>query len=208
MKWLIRLLIVVILIGAFLAWAAYYFPRPTDTTDLRIFEGDASSIDYCALPLLDGSGKSSRDIPKAYTPGCGWARFPMPILAGCTEPIPAHIPDLRGLWRGDAGGRDHIERVEQCGDRIVVTASGIIHDFRADGTIANGSRDVEPPSCRRTLATMTAKDGVLNFHPFGLPTVIVTRRLEGDDLIWTYPRLGTVRMKRICQLPPEALTRK
>ena len=28
--------------------------------------------------------------------------MPAPILAGCTEPLVAGAPDLRGTWRADA----------------------------------------------------------------------------------------------------------
>jgi hypothetical protein len=84
----------------------------------------------------------------------------------------------------------------------VVTSSGIIHDFRTDGTLANDSRDIEPPTCANTFVSIDYRDGVMNFHPFGLPYTIVTRRMDGDELVWTYPRVeGEVRMKRICKLP-------
>jgi len=29
----------------------------------------------------------------------------------------------------------HVERIEQCGDRVCITSSGVIHDMRADGTV-------------------------------------------------------------------------
>ena len=35
------------------------------------------------------------------------------------------------------------------------------------------------------------------------PFVVVTRRLEGDDLIWTYPGKGEMRLERVCRLTPE-----
>lgn len=58
----------------------------------------------------------------------------MPILEGCTEPLAEGVVDLRGLWQGRAGDRVHVERIEQCGNRTVVTTSGIVHDFVTDGT--------------------------------------------------------------------------
>ncbi len=40
---------------------------------------------------------------------------------------------------------------------------------------------------------------------FDLPFTIVTRRMDGDELVWTYPRIeGEVRMRRICRLPDAA----
>ena len=50
--------------------------------------------------------------------------------------------------------------------------------------------------CREPLA-----QGVMKFHPFGLPYTLVTREKQGDELVWNYPKLGEVRMQRICRLP-------
>lgn len=199
-------LFLVVAVGG-LASFLFLAPRPVDTTDVSIFEGDASLIDYCDLPELDGSGLNAAQIPKAYTPGCGWETFPQPILAGCTEPLADGVVDMRGLWLAEAGAVGHVERIEQCGDRTVVTTSGIIHDFHTDGTLANGSRDVEPPRCLNTLASIEFNDqGVMEFSPFGLPFTIVTRRMDGDTLVWTYPAVdGDTRMKRICKLPDRYL---
>jgi len=186
----------------------FLLPRPADTTEARVFEGDASTLDFCDLPTLDGSGAGADDIPKAFTPGCGWTRFPQPVLASCTEPLAPGVADLRGLWQAHTGLVGHVERIEQCGDRTVVTAAGIIHDFRTDGTLANGSRDIEPPTCMNTFVSIDWDDGVMNFHPFGLPVTVVTRRMEGDELVWTYTAIeGEVRMKRICRLPADKIER-
>ncbi len=179
----------------------FLYPRPRDTTSPAVFASDGAALDYCTLPVLDGTGLEAADIPKAYTPGCGWETWPMPILDGCTEPLAEGIVDLRGLWRGQARGRDHVERIEQCGNRTVVTAAGIIHDFVTDGTLRNGSRDIEPPRCMNTWVAIEWQDEVLSFRPFGLPFVLVTRELQGDQLVWNYPRVGEVRMDRICRVP-------
>jgi hypothetical protein len=167
-----------------------------------VFAADGAAVDYCALPELDGSGLAAADIPKAFTPGCGWDRWPMPVLANCREPLAPGVVDLRGLWRSVSQGFDHVERIEQCGNRTVVTSSGIIHDFYTDGTVANGSRDIEPPSCMNTWVSIEWEDEVMQFHPFGLPYVIVTRERQGEQLVWHYPRVGEVRMERICKVPP------
>lgn len=200
------------LVGLFVGGIAillFAVPRPPDTTDRRIFAGDVSAVDHCDLPLLDGSGLTADEIPKAITPGCGWTRFPLPVLADCTEALAPDVTDMRGLWLAYTGVVGHVERIEQCGDRTVVTSSGIIHDFRTDGTLANGSRDIEPPRCINTFVSIDYDEaGVMNFHAFGLPFTIVKRWVEGEELVWTYPGIeGPVRMKRICVVPEEALRR-
>ena len=50
---------------------AWLYPRPVDTTPSWVFDGDGTEINYCQLPLLDSSGATSKDIPQAFTPGCG-----------------------------------------------------------------------------------------------------------------------------------------
>jgi hypothetical protein len=207
-KTLLALAAAVLLLVALAALVLFGLPRPPDTTEARVFDGDATTVDYCALPTLDGRGPRADDIPKAYTPGCGWTEFPMPVLANCTEPLAPDAVDMRGLWLAYTGAVGHLERIEQCGDRTVITAGGIIHDFRTDGTLANGSRDIEPPRCLNTFVAIDYEDGVMNFHPFGLPYTIVTRRMDGDELVWTYPGIaGEVRMKRICALPADRARR-
>src|SRR5439155_8737984 len=99
--------------------------------------------------------RTARSIPVAKTPPGGYgAEMPPPILDGCDEPLVEGAPDLRGVWRvvdvrsnGEVQGPDHpiwqhVERVEQAGDRVVVTTSGIVHDMYADGTYENGVNDV------------------------------------------------------------------
>src|SRR5438874_13021165 len=94
------------------------------------------------------------EISVAHTPEGGWqGAMPPPILAGCSEPLVADAPDLRGPWeayRVEQAGKmlddhplnRHVERIEQCGDRVVITAGRSIHDMRADGTLAHGVDDV------------------------------------------------------------------
>jgi hypothetical protein len=187
----------IVLVAVFFVW-----PRPEDTTEARVFEGDSRLVDYCVVPVLEGLGPTSEQIPKAYTPGCGWSEFPMPVLAACREPLAAGVVDMRGLWLAHSGRVGHVERIEQCGDRTVVTSSGIIHDFRTDGTLKNGSRDIEPPLCNNTFVAIEFEGGVMNFYLLGIGRPIVTRRIEGEELVWTYPGIeGEVRMRRICKLP-------
>jgi hypothetical protein len=94
---------------------------------------------------------TASEIPVAHTPEGFWhGQMPPPILEGCTESLPDGVPDFRGLWRAvsvEVNGEpvddlSHVERIEQCGDRVVITAGGIIHDMRADGTLEHGVNDV------------------------------------------------------------------
>jgi len=123
-----------------LTGAAYYLrylePRPEDTTAARVYAEDPFSVDYCSKQKLDGSGPIADDIPKAYTPNCEIDQWPAPILAGCTEPLPPGAEDLRGLWQAEEGQIGHMERIEQCGNRVIVVGRRFIHDFRTTGTLA------------------------------------------------------------------------
>lgn len=189
-----------------LVWLA---PRPADTTPEWVFDGDGTDIDYCELPVLDGSGLAAKDIPQAFTPGCGYTVFPRPILQGCTEPLPEGAQDIRGLWQSiDAHNPDHVERIEQCGDRVVVTAFGLIHDHGPNML----SNDVAPRQIgpwlfclRMSQATATWQGGKLHQKLLGGPTV-VKRYIEDGVYKWEYPGNGTLRMKRICKVPEHAKT--
>ena len=115
--------------------------------------------------------------------------------------------DLRGLWQQTEGGRvGHVERIEQCGNRVVVTAGGLIHDMTGDGKLSGSSNDVGRfrlgplRLCVRTSATTEWHEKQLHFYAFGGPHV-VSRYLEGDELVWIYPSFGATRMQRICKLP-------
>ena len=209
-KWLACLVVVAVL---FLFWLAFLSPRPPLTIDPVVLAGDGSTLDYCALPVLDGSGKSAVDIPKGNTPDCGYDHFPLPVLAGCTELLPAGADDIRGLWRGIEGGHvGHVERVEQCGSRVVVTAAGIIHDYGPNSTAGLNTNDTEGSVlftaggrefCARTSASMIWEEGVLNFYVFGWGPQVVRRYRDGDQLIWEYADGSTTRMERLCRLPDE-----
>ena len=150
------------------------------------------------------------DIPVAHTPPGGYGdAMPPPILAGCTEPLVPAAPDMRGLWRVVAvdwhGGnpnpamQDHVERIEQCGDRVCITSSGVIHDMRADGTRERGVHDVAAVGGTPIEVVATFEDGVHTLRPVGMPDIAVTRHLEGDQLVWAYGPLFTARLERIEQ---------
>ena len=126
-----------------IVWLAFFSSRPPLTMDPAILAGDGSTVNYCDLPVLDNSAKLAADIPKGNTPGCAYDHFPLPILQECTESLPANAADIRGLWRGISGKVGHVERVEQCGERVVVTSSGIIHDLGPNATAGLTSNDTE-----------------------------------------------------------------
>ena len=180
-------------------------------TDLAALAGDGTALDYCALPALDDSGLRAAEIPKGNTPGCGYDFFPLPILAACTEPLPPAADDIRGLWRGVSGGHvGHVERVEQCGNRVVVTAAGLIHDYGPNSTGGLNTTDTEGSVlftlhgreyCMRTSASMIWEDKILNFYVFGWGPRVVRRYRDGDELIWEYFDRSVTRMERLCTLP-------
>jgi hypothetical protein len=147
------------------------------------------------------------DIPVAFTPPGGWiGEMPPPILGDCTEPIVDGAPDMRGLWRvaevivDGAPDPTHralgsLQRIEQCGDRVVVTAGRIIHDMRADGSNERGVHDVaEFDKTTPIVVVATFEDGVHVLRPVGMP-IEVRRWIVDGSLMWHY--LGfTARLER------------
>ncbi len=144
----------------------------------------------------------ANEIPVAHTPDGGWhGEMPPPVLADCTEPLATGAPDLRGLWKTykvELGGKPvvdhplnrHIERIEQCGNRVVVTAGHVIHDMRADGTLANGVNDVLEMSLNQQIQVAAVfNNGRLDLHPGGVDPArppLVTREIVDGELIWNY----------------------
>lgn len=152
------------------------------------------------------------EIPIAYTPAGGWAEWPPPVLAGCSEPLPDGAPDLRGIWQvyevvvGGEAVEKHpamgsVSRKEQAGDRLVVTGGGVIHDMRCDGSLEHGVHDVAAADFETPVHVVaTYEDGVHVLRPDGFP-IEVKRWRNGDDLVWQYVGF-TARMRRLG--PPEA----
>jgi hypothetical protein len=141
------------------------------------------------------------DIPIAHTPDGGWhGEMPPPVLAACTEPLASDAPDLRGLWRAyrveregavlaDHPLNDHVERIEQCGNRVVVTSEPVIHDMRVDGTLENGVNDVAAANFTPIRVAAVFQDGRLDLYPFGIDPArppLVTRQLVDGELVWVY----------------------
>jgi hypothetical protein len=143
------------------------------------------------------------EIPLAKTPPGGWHdEMPPPVLAGCDEPLVEGAPDLRGTWKLVSmepvidAVLDHVERIEQAGNRLCVTSKPIIHDMFVDGTAENGVNDVDPHG-RPISVAASYEDGVHVLRPVGMPDVQVTRRLEGDQLVWQYGPMFTARLERV-----------
>lgn len=136
-------------------------------------------------------------IPVAYTPTGGWTKWPAPVLEACTDPLVAGAPDLRGLWRTievtvenevqtDHPALGHVQRIEQAGNRLVVTAAGIIHDMRCDGTVENGVHDVaEFDKTTEIHVVASYEDHVHVLRPQGMP-IEVKRWREDEHLMWQY----------------------
>ena len=144
----------------------------------------------------------AHDIPITHTPDGGWhGEMPPPVLAACTEPLATDAPDLRGLWKAykvERGGNPvvdhplnrHIERIEQCGNRVVITAGHVIHDMCADGTLERGVNDVLESDLKTKIRVAAVfNNGRLDLHPFGVDPArppLVTREVVDGELIWNY----------------------
>ena len=169
------------------------------------------TVNFTVVDSSNGYGSSMKadQIPVAHTPTGGYGNvFPTPILAGCTEPLVAGAPDLRGTWRvisATRGGQpvpaddrlmSYRERIEQCGNRIVDCGGGTIADARADGTEENGVHDVSVFDFTTPIHVIASyEEGVFVLRPVGLPGIEVRRWLDADGhMIWTRPDMGGIRV--------------
>lgn len=166
--------------------------------------------DGCEEPVMSQTRTVSPmtcadDIPVAHTPPGGFGdTFPELVLGGCTEPLADGAPDLRGLWRAVAAERagvavaaddrilTYVERIEQCGDRIVDMGGGTIADARADATEINGVHDVSAFDFTTPIHVIASyEEGVFVLRPVGIPGIQVTRRLDAQGrMVWTRPDQG------------------
>jgi hypothetical protein len=139
-------------------------------------------------------------IPVSHTPPGGYGdAMPPPVLEGCAHDLPEGVPDLRGTWHvarvrpagATADAVDHplvgaTQRIEQCGDRLVVTAGGVVHDMRCDGTAEGGVHDVMQADYSTPIEVVASyEDGVHVLRPKNLP-VEIRRWREGAELVWDY----------------------
>lgn len=145
--------------------------------------------EHYVVPTLVGDAGSSSvraaDVPKMKTPEGRWRDWPPMVLADCDEPLVEGAADLRGVWQAHSGSlKGHIERIEQAGDRVVITAGGVIHDMFADGTLAGGVNDEGVGGAAISVAARF-ENGRLNLY-LGGKRLVVTRYLEGDELVWRW----------------------
>lgn len=153
------------------------------------------------------TARSVDDIAVATTPPGGWTDWPAPVLAGCTDPLVPGAPDLRGVWRTvevtvegvvqpGHPALGHVQRVEQAGDRLVVTGGGVIHDMRCDGTVEHGVHDVAEFDKQTEITVVaTYEDGVHVLRPLGMP-IEVRRWRDGACMMWQYVGF-TARLERL-----------
>jgi len=101
---------------------------------------------------------SATEIPRVNTPIVPFsygADYPEPFYANCTTPIAEGVPDMSGDWvettvtingmEIPAQPNPRRERIEQCGNRILIASGGVLHEvFDADTTMFNGVNDVSP----------------------------------------------------------------
>ncbi|HVN39707.1 MAG TPA: hypothetical protein VMW19_16210 [Myxococcota bacterium] len=102
----------------------------------------------------------------------------------------------------------YVERIEQCGDRIVDMGGGTIADARADGTLERGVHDVSAFDFETKIDVIASyEDGVFVLRPPRIP-IRITRRLDAEGhMVWHRPDLGDmiVTLERIggpCDTPP------
>ncbi|MEM7117592.1 MAG: hypothetical protein AAF614_34490 [Chloroflexota bacterium] len=162
--------------------------------------------DYQKRPLSNTPTVRAADIPKAYTPAGLYpvGEFPTAVLAESDEALSPEAPDLRGVWHCIAGRmKGHVERIEQAGNRVTITAGGVIHDMFVDGTVKGGVNDVNPAEKKIRVAA-DFKNGELRLRPGGRRLVAVNRYLAGDELIWRYGPFRN-RLIRLTEPLPEWL---
>ena len=163
---------------------------PTPPTGHEHYEPTALAANRSSAATL------ARDIPLAKTPAGRWQGWPPPVLAECDEPLADGAVDLRGVWKAHRGPMTgHIERVEQAGDRVVITAGGVIHDMFADGTLAGGVNDVGEGGAQISVAARF-EDGRLNLYPGDRGVAVVSRYREGDEMVWRWGPY-TSRLRRL-----------
>ena len=151
------------------------------------------------------------EIPKSFTPAGGYGtEMPAPVLAGCTDALADNIPDFRGLWQAidvQVNGVvappqlkvwQHVERIEQAGNRVVITAGGVVHDMYADGTFENGVNDVMAVDFKTSITVAaTFENDVLVLRPRGFDGVEIKRWFDGEHLMWEYSTAFLVRLERV-----------
>ncbi len=150
-------------------------------------------------PTAAAASVKASDIPVARTPEGRWKQWPPPVLSDCDEPLVDEAPDMRGVWQAYKGPlTGHVERIEQAGNRVVITAGGVIHDMVVDGTLAGGVNDEGAGGASISVAARF-EDGRHNLY-LNNKRLVVTRYLDGDDLVWRWGPY-TNRLRRLTGPP-------
>jgi hypothetical protein len=145
-----------------------------------------AGVHHYEIPVLASSLElvkiKAADLPVVGTPEGRWKDWPPLVLAGCDEPIIDAAPDLRGVWQVFKGPlKGHIERNEQAGARVVITAGGVIHDMTVGGWMMS---DEGVGGANINVAARYEKSR-LNLYLNG-KRLVVTRYRDGDDLVWRW----------------------
>jgi hypothetical protein len=93
-----------------------------------------------------------------------------------------------------------VQRIEQCGNRVIVAGGGVTHDMRCDGTYENGVNDIGEPSSggRKITVAATFENGVHILRPKGT-NITVEREIVNGDLLWRYGPTFALRLERIAE---------
>ena len=160
-------------------------------------------VDYLISKANFDSGKrysgSSSEIPRVNTPVMPplyQGAYPPHFYADCTTSIANGIPDLRGDWSEEtvtiagieypALADVHSERIEQCGNRILVVSEGALHEvFLDDDSMYHGVNDINPQG-QPIHASGKFENNTLILTPIfppqsGVMFPDVTRELIQDD---------------------------
>jgi len=156
------------------------------------------------------------DIPVAHTPPGGYGNtFPAPILVSCTEPLVNGAPDLRGIWKAirvERGGElvpesdrlyNYVERIEQCGNRIVDMGGGTIADGRADGTPANAIHDVLVFDYKTPIHVIVTYEDGTTYVLQPMLVSVLARILPSVNIPWTWLPVRVPGLKITRHLDPE-----
>jgi haloalkane dehalogenase len=153
------------------------------------------------------AGLTADDIAVAHTPPGYWTTMPAPVLEACTEPLVEGAVDMRGLWKvveSHANGEPSermlggVQRIEQCGNRVIVAGGGVTHDMRCDGTYENGVNDIGERSSggRSIIVAASFENGVHVLRPKGI-NITVEREMVDGDLVWRYGPVMVLRLERV-----------
>ena len=85
---------------------------------------------------------------------------------------------------------EHVERIEQCGNRVVITGGRVMHDMRADGTLEHGVDDIATATLAPIKVAAVFVDGRLDLHPGGVvegqPALVTREIVDGGELLLNY----------------------